>query len=202
MSTETKDWYCDTIAAEHEASQELREKFQGRIVSHRRNWNNSMGIYSDSIIVLSLDSTEFKTYGIGTDYFDRYHPDKVIDASEAVLTLYKAYKDGIRQKIEDGKIREKKENISVAGFIDKNQTEWFLSLPDSHFLPVINLFIKNIRSKFKISLRNQIEKWLQDKPENRKYDSPLSSKQWNCLLGTGDSSSCYYNRSHYGYRRY
>jgi len=62
------------------------------------------------------------------------------------------------------------------------------------------LATKSFRSEFRKSLRDQIVAWLETAPEARRYDSPLSDRQWDCLARNAWEakrleSSLYYNRS-------
>lgn len=43
------------------------------------------------------------------------------------------------------------------------------------------LAVKNFRSAFRKSLRDQIVAWLETPAEERRYGSPLSPRQWDCL---------------------
>ena len=42
------------------------------------------------------------------------------------------------------------------------------------------LMTSNLRSSFRISLRSQVQSWL-DSPQERHYDSPLSPRQWEAI---------------------
>jgi hypothetical protein len=60
---------------------------------------------------------------------------------------------------------------------------------------------KKFRSKFRASLREQLERWLDTAPEDRQYDSPFSYRQWDCLISPYDkrnargiASSLYHSR--------
>ncbi len=47
----------------------------------------------------------------------------------------------------------------------------------------VNLLkVKSFRSEFRKSLRAQLEAWLDTPEEERKYASPFSQRQWQCLL--------------------
>ncbi len=43
------------------------------------------------------------------------------------------------------------------------------------------LTVKNFRSDFRRSLKDQVVKWLDTPPEERQYSTPLSYKQWRAL---------------------
>jgi hypothetical protein len=44
------------------------------------------------------------------------------------------------------------------------------------------LKVKNFRSKFRESLRDQLVTWLETAPESRQFDDPFSRRQWDALL--------------------
>lgn len=44
------------------------------------------------------------------------------------------------------------------------------------------LKVKKFRSDFRASLREQLERWIEASPDERKYDSPFSYRQWNALI--------------------
>ena len=46
---------------------------------------------------------------------------------------------------------------------------------------IIKLLVSNLRSNFRKSLRNQVNQWLETPEEERKFDSPLSPRQWAIL---------------------
>jgi len=47
------------------------------------------------------------------------------------------------------------------------------------------LRVKNFKSEFRKSLREQAEMWLRTQIEGRKYSNPFSYKQWGCLIAQG-----------------
>lgn len=52
---------------------------------------------------------------------------------------------------------------------------------DAQRRAVIHLLTKNLRSKFRLSLKRQLEDWLDTGQEHRKYPSPFSSRQWAAI---------------------
>ncbi len=52
---------------------------------------------------------------------------------------------------------------------------------DAQRRAVIHLLTKKLRSKFRLSLKDQLEDWLDTPQEHRKYSSPFSTRQWIAL---------------------
>lgn len=77
---------------------------------------------------------------------------------------------------------------------------WLMSQDEARKLAVVTLLkTKNFRSNFRQSLRDQLDKWLQN-PESG-YASPFSPRQWECLVtarvrrqADATSRSLYWNR--------
>ncbi len=70
-------------------------------------------------------------------------------------------------------------------------------------LAVIKLLkVKKFRSSFRQSLRDQLESWLDTLPDERKYDSPFSHKQWQALVNRWVDREAQSRSSgmYYGYR--
>ncbi len=67
--------------------------------------------------------------------------------------------------------------------------QWFYRLDGlgetQRYAAIKLLNVKNFRSPFRMSLRSQLEAWLND--PNPKYESPLSRRQWDALL---DGHTC------------
>lgn len=66
---------------------------------------------------------------------------------------------------------------------DLETAEWLLTLNTDARSRVLRLLnTKNFRSEFRKSLYRQIVEWLRTEPSQRKYESPLSPRQWQALL--------------------
>ena len=72
---------------------------------------------------------------------------------------------------------------SVFDAPDFETAKWLLTL-DMYARPKIIQLLntKKFRSEFRKSLRSQIVEWLETEPDKRKYESPLSMRQWQALL--------------------
>lgn len=71
----------------------------------------------------------------------------------------------------------------------------------ARYVAIKLLATKKFRSSFRESLRNQLASWLETSPENRRYASPLSQKQWDAATTPYDTlnarrqaTSLYYSR--------
>jgi hypothetical protein len=73
---------------------------------------------------------------------------------------------------------------------------WQRALADmnvSHRLAVVKLLkVKNFRSAFRKSLRDQIVAWMETPVEGRKYRSPLSARQWESLVDVYTAREAHY----------
>lgn len=67
------------------------------------------------------------------------------------------------------------------------------------------LKVKKFRSEFRKSLRDQVVTWMETPVNERKYNSPFSNRQWNCLIRQPDlwharnlDSNLYRDRNYIG----
>lgn len=72
---------------------------------------------------------------------------------------------------------------------EESLVRWFAygELPEERKNAIMKLLkTKTFRSSFRESLQKQVLQWLHTSPEDRKFDSPLSPKQWSSLVTVHD----------------
>lgn len=106
------------------------------------------------------------------------------DATPEVMEKYNAHCRKIDRHIKARKLIEKRrEWIKIARALELDcylpVKQLFVHLNRDMSERLVKLLTTKLRSKFRISLRDQIVSWLTS--ADRKYDSPLSPRQWNFI---------------------
>ena len=153
---------------------------KGKVVDTHRWWNNDRYEYSDSATLWDAENMETFSMHVGIDFWDGVSFDSV-KASDAVVSLYREIKRGEVEM----RIRAKRNaiiaDLAKMGISRSDQVEFFLTLSDVQRENCLKLLTANLRSKFRMSLRDQLTKWLQSEPAARAHGSPFSPKQWGCI---------------------
>lgn len=108
-----------------------------------------------------------------------------VDATPEVLAKVEAYRIKMERSSQAADIRAARKEAAqlAADFkVGRDRAARLILVcidADWKLGEVRKLFTSNLRSEFRIKLRNQIAAWLAD--DAPKYDSPLSVRQWPCL---------------------
>jgi hypothetical protein len=157
------------------------EENQHRIVGVRRYWNNSMHLYSDSIVVWDFDKKDIEVIQLGADILDAIKV-KIDENGEA----FKAYGEQLRNNRESLRRSIAKDSLLQYvhhGLITANKIVRFLnSLSDYNRVPLSRLLkTKKFRNKFRQNICEQVLTWIRKRPKDRKFNFPLSPKQLDCI---------------------
>ena len=151
------------------------------IVNKCRVWNNSMCFYTDSVVVEN-PSGSYEGHSCGIDYFDCHKIEVNKEAKErydAQCIKDRIKAEGERQEREKMEFRHHGENTAfdIVCFLDTLQNDKVRQNAIRKLLSV-----KNFRSDFRRSLRDQVISWLNTPVSERKYPFPLSFRQMGCLM--------------------
>lgn len=156
-----------------------------RIVKINRHWNNSMGIYSDSVTVWNEDTQEVEHFDCGIDFFDScsFEIDKETSA-------YQAFIRNVAEKQKKWQSDTRKRELRRLANLFAHHgpfTAGKLALFIIDLNPEIKegftrlMKVKNYRSPFRASLCKQVLAWIRTRPKKRKFQFPLSPKQTKCI---------------------
>ena len=152
-----------------------------------RDWERNG--YHDSDFYATVYDTEmcqFRDIMYGTTRGCMFPQRPVVDATEAVRALYKAYEEGLTH-MEARRVRARRtEELLNGGLTEKtinsfNEEFSPYRIMDSGQENIYNLLKSNPRKEFRQGLKKQVIEWLDTPKEERKYNLPLSPKQLMCL---------------------
>lgn len=153
---------------------------KGYVVDVVRSWYNDRAEYHDSAIVWDPDQMDFVIIRCGTDFWDGVSIEYV-RASDTIMKFYAEFKQG-KYSIFVRKEREQlAAKLAKIGIKRPDQIDYFSTLPSDRRDSILKLITSNLRSEFRMSLRDQFTAWISAHPKDRKYPDPFSPRQWGCL---------------------
>lgn len=150
------------------------------IIGIERVWNNSMYDYQDWIVVW-LGNGRSQRLWMGIDFFDGYQI--TINKNSSVYKEMLDWQANLVLEDKKRRVADITENLIVNAGIDTDKAPAIAcELISFNWQPkLIELLTKKLRSQFKLNLRKQAVDWFLTPKQNRKYNSPLSPRQMECL---------------------